>query len=155
LPARDLHPTGRDKRFPIAYFRSALFPLFQALPGAICKALHKGRYAKFAIMQSFIPQARTERDRTRPSARCDRRILDIIALTSRSGDFVYQDASVSSDKPLPFRSRLRTPGPVSALTRTRKPCDDASVRRSRSTGEGASLGESPRTEQRAPKFPGT
>ena len=35
LPARDLHPTGRSKRFLRAYVMSAFFPLFQALPGAI------------------------------------------------------------------------------------------------------------------------
>jgi len=35
LPVRDLHPTGRSKRFPIAYIPLAFFLLFQALPGAI------------------------------------------------------------------------------------------------------------------------
>ena len=35
LPVRDLHPTGRNKRFPIAYSMLAFFLLFQALPGAI------------------------------------------------------------------------------------------------------------------------
>ncbi|MCU0837070.1 MAG: hypothetical protein MUC77_22000, partial [Chromatiaceae bacterium] len=35
-----MHPAGRDKRFPIACIRLAFFPLFQALPGAICVAMY-------------------------------------------------------------------------------------------------------------------
>ena len=34
LPGQDFHLLGRSKRFPRAYFMSAYFPLFQALPGA-------------------------------------------------------------------------------------------------------------------------